>query len=183
MPDLAPMPHRSPGMHVSAIINDMCLKLGHYENRDDDDSELPQTRFEVGSAFEHAIIQRLQHRYPKRYFFIGELQKDNISGTPDLMDAKIWAINEMKCTWMSTKHDAESEKFWKYWVQVKAYCWMAESKVGILRVIHLNGNYRYDDPKGSQPLYRKYRWDFRKSDLAENWMMLRSHARDMREPE
>ena len=172
-----------PNRHVSAIVRSLCLRLGHF----DDDSDVSdetiisqrQTRWELGSSFESAVIRALAARYasayPDRYLLIGELEKDGIIGTPDLVDLVLTAVVEIKLTWISSRHDIESEKFWKYLVQLMAYCYMFETYTGLLHVCHVNGNYRGD--RG--PTYRAWQIDFTQVELFENWRMLKLHQRGM----
>jgi hypothetical protein len=179
IPELLPMkrggePHR----HVSVIIRSLCLRLGHFAGSESNPEEgRDQTRLELGCAFEDAVARALADRYaadmPGRYCRIGEIEKDGLLGTPDLLDLEAWAVAEIKLTWMSARHDPESEKFWKYWVQLKAYCHMLETQVGHLHVCHINGDYRTN--RG--PVYNVWRAEFTKSELAENWRMLLTHGR------
>lgn len=158
--------------HVSSIIRSLCLHLGHFEDTPVNDAT--QTRWELGSAFERAIIDGLVARHaehhPDRFTRLGELTLDGLIGTPDLADLDEWAIIELKLTWLSSRHDVESDKFWKYWVQLKAYCRMVESCVGYLHVAHVNGDYRNRDP-----IYNRWRAEFTRQELAENWSMLKTH--------
>lgn len=187
IPDLFPMVRTGdPNRHISAIIRSLCLQLGHYEESDTpatvaDKAQL-QTRFEMGNSFEDALIAALVERYtrydPARYVRVGELTKDGLIGTPDLVDATDWAILEVKLTWMSSRHDAESEKFWKYWTQVKAYCAMLGTRLARLHVCHINGDYKKD--RG--PTYNVWEQEFTQQELDENWLMLQNEARAMAQP-
>lgn len=171
IPDLLPMQGRSDGVHVTHVINRLCVALGHYE---ESDGPLPMTRLQLGQALEHAIAHRYALDQPDRYVQPGELQKDNMFGTPDLLDVRDDAIEEIKLTWMSTRRGIDDEKLWKYLVQVKAYCWMWETQLGRLHVCYMNGDYKFGTP-GGMPTYRKWHLEFTKSELAENWMMLMRH--------
>jgi hypothetical protein len=174
MPDLLPMEGRSPGVHVSDIIHDLCVKLGHYEDRDNNGEV--NAFMGLGSALEHAVVHRFALDEPDRYLQVGELEMDGIFGTPDLLDTKDWALTEIKLTWMSSRHEPDSEKFWRYWVQIKAYCAMMVTTVGRLHVCHVMGDY-----KGSGPTYRIWECRFSDQELAENWAMLRTHGEKLGE--
>lgn len=169
MPDLLPMLNRSKGVHVSEVINDLCLRLGHYAKREGDD---PQTMWELGNALEHAIIARYQLDQPDRYVQPGELELDGKYGTPDLLDVVEMVLHEIKLTWMSTKHGPDSEKFWRYWVQLMAYCHMFGVRTGRLHVCHVMGDYR----GAPEPIYRCWERTFDDYELAENWAKLTTHS-------
>lgn len=185
--DLVPMKRTgNPEDHVSAIIRYMCLELGHFSGDSDiEEHEVVgrQTRWELGSAFEEAVRSGLAERYrksdPHRYIVPGELESDGIIGSPDLLDMTEPSIVEVKLTWLSARHDPEGEKFWKYWVQLKAYCFMAGIQAGELHVCHIQGDYRerrYPIYNVWRPIGGKFRW----SDLEENWQMLLSHREEMK---
>lgn len=170
MPDLLPMQGRSPGIHISQIIRYLCIRLGHFEDRGEE--AWNQAQLELGNAFEHAIVERYALNDPDRYVRPGELERDKLFGSPDLLDIIEETVDELKCTWMSSmKHDVEGEKFWRYWVQIKAYCYMMGWSVGRLHVLFVNGDYR-----NSGPVYRVWRQEFTQQELWENWQMLLSHA-------
>lgn len=172
MPELLPMTDRSPGIHVSDVIRDLCLQLGHFKVKDG--NVLDPAWAELGSALEYAIVQRFDLEYPGRYVQPGELERDGLYGTPDLVNVDDWSIEEIKLAWMSSNHAPDSDKFWRYWVQVKAYCWMIESEIGRLHVCHVNGDYR-----SPGPVYRAWEQRFTEAELAENWAMLLTRAERM----
>lgn len=172
IPDLLPMRHRAPGLHVSDIIRSLCIHLGHYA---DDGIPLADkmTRLQLGQAMEWALIQRMQLHEPTRYFQPGELSLDGVSGNMDLFDLQDEAVDEMKLTWMSAKHDAYSQKFWAYWVQIAAYCHMSGSSIGRLHVAFVNGDYAGE----REPQFKVWEQRFTPMELAKNWAMLKQHAR------
>jgi hypothetical protein len=177
IPDLLPMDHRAPGLHVSSIIHDLCIELGHYE--DSSDKKLPMTRLQIGQAIEWALIERMRRHFPDRYGKVGELTLDGISGNADLFDHYDFITDEIKCTWLSARHadDPSSKKLWKYWVQLKAYCRMLETGIGRLHIVCLNGYYTYKD--GDGPQYRLWKAAFSRKELDDNWAMLRKHGAKM----
>lgn len=183
MPELLPMRGRSKGLHVSHVIHDMCIRMGHYQERDDSDRN--QAQLELGNAVEHALIERYmlhsQDDEPDRYVRPGELEKDGMFGTPDLVDFYDSAINEFKLTWMSAKQQPDGMKFWKYWTQVKAYCYMMDWLIGRLHVMFVNGYYPGKDTVGFgySPIYRLYEHRFTRPELERNWLNLQQHAESM----
>lgn len=64
------------------------------------------------------------------------------------------------------------DKLWRYLTQLKCYCWAARTRVGRLRVMHVNG---FHDNNGPQPYV--YQHIFDTLELAENWEFILSNAR------
>jgi hypothetical protein len=166
------MLNRSPGIHVSHVIHKLCVSLGHYVP----DDEPNKVKWELGNALEHAIVERYALHDPDRWIRPGELVLDDVYGTPDLLDLYDEAVEECKCTWLSTKHEVTGQKFWHYWVQVKAYCKMMGWTVGRLHVCFVNGNYKRGDDE-SGPVYRVWEQRFTQKELDDTWSMLLKHGR------
>jgi hypothetical protein len=185
MPDLLPMQGRTPGIHVSEVIHELCVAFRDF----DDKVELTTTWAQLGCALEDAVVDRYKRHFPGRYIRPGELERDNIYGTPDLLDTRDWVVEEIKLSWMSCNHGPDSQKFWRYWVQVAAYCWMVKTDVARLHVCHVNGDWKAlrgrtvlgKAKSGLGPVYRVYERRFTLEELKENWHMLRSHAEVMRQ--
>ncbi len=163
MPSLLPMQGRSEGVHISTVIHDLCIRLGHFKG----DLDPNQAWFELGNALEWAIIQRMEREFPGRYIQPGELELNGLYGTPDLWDLDEWLTIEIKCAWMSSKHQPDDDKFWRYWTQVKAYCKMAGMDRAHLYVTHINGDYTKVGPD-----FRVWEQVFTQEELDENWAML-----------
>lgn len=162
--DLFPM-ERSSGVHVSDPLQRILRSLDPARYTDEPPNQL---RLNLGSALEHAIADALEKREPDRYVRPGELQLDGIFGTPDLIDLLDWTVCEIKLTWMSCRDaDPEDVKFWRYWVQLKAYCKMANAHRGRLWVVFINGDYREREPVGIA-----WEQEFEQAELDENWGML-----------
>lgn len=178
IPQLLPIEDREPGLHISGIISSLCVQLGHYPPKDEW-SESDITRMQLGCALEDTLALRWTQEYPDRYIQLGGLEVDGLHGTPDFYDVVDNAIEEVKLTWMSSRHDPDSEKFWRYWVQIKAYCHMLDTRVGRLHVCHAMGNYKFDD--GGGPQYNVWERTFSNQELDENWRMLKSHGERYRD--
>lgn len=193
MPDLLPMQGRSPGLHISEVIKDLCIRLGIFEG----DMPVNQLWMGLGNALEYAIVRMVMEdeRYRDRFIRPGELEKDGMFGTLDLVDTMpelgglivipgapllhepgFTAVNEIKLSWMSVNQAVDSERFWRYWVQIMAYCWMWETTIGVLHVAHINGDYKYGKSEEPGPAWRSWRRDFTERELFENWRMLKSHG-------
>jgi hypothetical protein len=162
--------------HISAVIRKLCLKLGHFK-----ETPANQSRFEFGNAFEEAVIHgltsRMVAREPYRYAKIGELELDGLLGTPDLGDFVDEAMIEIKFSKLGSGRDPEDEKFWKFWVQLKAYCHMFGWKTGYLHIGHIFGNYdKGGDGSGWEEDYRVWGWTWTQLELERNWKMLVTNA-------
>lgn len=176
LPDLCPQLHRSPGMHVSDVIRDICLRLGHFKESDPEESEATRyTRFGLGSALEHAIIEQYERDDPGRFVRGFELECDGLFGTPDLLDPVACAVHEIKLTKSSARHDPRtSTKFERYWWQIGAYCHALNWNRSVLHVGYVNGDY-----KEVRELYRVWEAHWTDKELDTNWLMLTTHARTM----
>ncbi len=170
MPNLLPMRNRSRGVHVSSIISQICVDQGIFEKG----REIDRGQAELGNALEFAITRRLEMTRPGRYTSVGEIEKDGIFATPDLIDHSAGEDNEIKLTWMSSNHDPGGEKYWRYWAQIKAYCYMLGIDKGRLSICHIMGDW-----KGCKTAYREWGQEFTRNELVENWVRLRMRARTM----
>lgn len=183
IPELLPMARGGePEDHISAVIRDMCVKLGHFAvEADAVEGERDYTLMELGSAFERAVVRALAERWaesdPDRFVLPGELEEDGLLGNPDLLDATDYAVIEIKLTKLSSRHEPDSIKFWKYWVQLGAYCWMLKTTRGRLHVCCINGDYK----ESRAPRYRVYEANWTMDELRKNWRMLTTHAHRMRQ--
>lgn len=179
--DILPMDRSGdPRNHISVCVNDLCVRLGHVEPREDSVSAGIQTYWELGNCFEEGIVlsltklgrmSRIMQTDTDRYVRPGVIEKDGMLGNPDLFDLLEFAVIEIKLTKISSKHEPTSEKFWKYWTQAKAYAYMMDWTRVYLHIGHINGDY-----KGIEPHYNIWRWDFTKQELVENWAMLHRHS-------
>lgn len=166
---------RSPGKHVSTAIKRVMAEL--YPDRFDNNEPIAQTRLDLGNAMERAIADEYADRFPYEYVRPGELELDDITGTPDLWNLPYWCTIEIKLTWASSSRadDPEDSWFFRYWSQLKSYVYMAGQEVGRLIVVFLNGNYRYGDPD-SKPTAREWEDTWSQEELQENWEMIKSYA-------
>lgn len=176
IPELSPMARSGdPSAHTSAVIRDLCIRLGHFAE-DPVEGERDYTLMELGSAFEEAVVFFLARRYaaadPARFCQPGELEKEGLIGTPDLLDVLAWAIHEIKLTKLSSNQPLDGPKFWKYWMQLGTYCYMAETTLGYLHVCHLNGNYK----ENRSPDYRVYEVHWTMDELRRIWRQMKTHA-------
>lgn len=156
LPDLLPMTGRTLGVwHVSDIIRDLCIRLGHY----DEHSTISHTRMRLGRVVEWALIQMYQLQFPDRFVVLGELSQDGLYGTPDLYDCELERPHEFKFTFRSSAgecevgqlasddHPIHGDKFWRDRVQLQAYMYMLRDMDmlprcdGVLEFLHVRGDY------------------------------------------
>lgn len=162
---------RAVAPHVSDIVKDMVGRLGYVgKGYGDDDS--PTTRFGVGFMWEEALGRGLEGEAVEQ----GEVEVDGIVGTPD----RVWltddgpVVQEFKATWMSCGTAITDNKFWMWWAQIKAYCWMWQTQRAELYALFVNGDYR-----PSSPQVRVYEAEFEEEELERHWAVLMEHHRLM----
>jgi len=173
-PSLLPMV-RTPGVHISTLIHEICLELGHYKNNPEEN----QARFELGNALEHAIVERFALDSPNKYMRPGELMLDDSIGTPDLFQPHSEIDDEIKATWASAKHGPGSKHFFRYEMQIKAYLHMVGWRRGRLHVVYLNGF--YEKFVVGDPVYRIWEYLFTERELTANWStLMKQKARKQR---
>ena len=181
--DLLPM-KRTSGRHVSQAIYRLAVKLGHLEERSDDNG--PQMAYlQLGCTWEDVMAEALAKRValhePGRYIHGMEMYLDGLYGTLDILDVADSVVEECKLTKISSRNDIRSDKFWKWWVQVKAYCWMAGVNTGRLRVAFLNGDYAWMRGEKDNDLihYRVWEDTWTSRELQNNWKMICNAAREL----
>ncbi len=194
IPDWSPMLGRSPGPHVSEVIADLCMVMGLLETEDPTPySEIPEDqrcRMKLGSAFETGLLGLMRQDQPDRIIVPPELCCDGIFGHPDLVLDQPGiilsqptllsipvAVGEAKATWISARREITDNKFWKYWLQCSAYCYMLGIPTALLFVSFVNGEYEWHKLGVSK--FRLWRRDFRPWELRENWDMILKHAGKM----
>lgn len=169
---------RSPGLHVTDIISDIMAKIDpkrYGGERDTTDAENWQ---EAGFLWESILTDALRSKiaYSETRLRPGELTKDGIVGSPDAVaidDPTTLVVEEYKCTWKSSRDFDLLDKRFLYWLlQLRAYCYLAETFHARLFVFHINGDYTRFVPHVAA-----YAITFTRTDLVENWTMLVNTAR------
>lgn len=170
--------YRSPGLHMSAIYNDLFQDLE--PKRFTRGTKPDPLRLEAGLMFEDLLEEGLKKRLGGGDR-VGEFTtEEGIIYSPDLIifDAQRQRLGEIKLTWMSSKEvprEAATRfppKFDKYIVQMKAYSYHLDLDCARLLAFFVNGNYAPPKPE-------LLAWDieFTRRELKENWQMLLNHAR------
>jgi hypothetical protein len=161
---------RSPGKHVSSAIHRVMKNL--YPDRFDS-GPIDPIRANLGNALENAMVDAMVEADPDRYVIPGAQEHNGIFGTPDLLDTKDWGPVELKLTWASSRRaeDIEDPWFWRYWVQLKAYCKMLDATKGKLIIVFINGDYKGGAPQGFE-----WEWEWAQEEIDETWGMIEAYS-------
>lgn len=191
-PALVPQ-DRAPGRHLSDITRSLAIGLGHI--KEDNDAQMPIERMKLGLTFEMGFVRQLTHHYPDRYARFWDeryekwdtgfqVEKDEIWMNLDLLriDEAVPAVEDVKMTAKSARHDQEGAKWWEAWVRVKGYAWAVGARVGRLWIAHIfDYSSRFD---GGDVVCRCWerRWDTPEGEreLSNNWEMILREDRRMR---
>lgn len=173
LPNLLPARGRSPGLHHSVVLSDLCVRMGHYEK-----SEMNMTRTQLGCALEDTLDLRYNQEYPGRYIRGEELLiGGELPITLDFLDSQLYKPRETKLSWMSSRHDPMSEKFQRFWWQVAGQCLALGTDRGDLAICHINGDY-----KGFDVHFNVWERVYSKVELMQyETMILRHRDRMLRE--
>jgi hypothetical protein len=170
--DFLPGPPRREGIHVSACIKRVLIAL----EPERFGGELDMTRVEIGFTIERLIEEawRLRRTNVTRP---GDFERDGIIGSPDALsvDDDGVCVEEIKCTWMSSRGCPDDRRFVHWIWQMKAYCTLVGTQRARLHAFFVNGDY-----KTREPQFLSWDLQFHDSELAENWMMLATQAEALR---
>lgn len=164
---------RSTGLHVSQIIRHILLTSGLEEKSDFTEDDLDIMAI-VGRLWEQMLANALFK--PPRYQRPGEIEKDGIFGSPDAVDCDGHRLMEFKVTWKSSSRAIES--FFKYMVQVKAYCHMLGLTECDLYVFFVCGNHRPPIPTAGEGI-KAWRLEFSPHELKDCWRMLVENGKEL----
>lgn len=163
---------RSKGLHVSEIYKDLMHDLE--PKRFKNDGQYNYEKLEVGLSFETMLEQGIQQRLFPDLVRPGEIISDEgIAMSPDGLTFDPLTVHEFKATWMSSRQGIEHDKFYVWFVQMKAYCREMGTPYARLWVLFVNGNY----VQPYKPLLCAWDFRFTQQELDENWQMLINHAR------
>lgn len=187
-------PGRSTGvLHLSEIYGSLMRKIQpkRFDRRDKDGKRAPMdlVKVESGLVFENMLEKSLAEKFATCR--IGELISDEgVRMTPDGWNPTELALEEYKCTWMSSRpinfgkdhegttpytdeYGMPTDKFIHWFIQIKGYLKWLEADTCLLRVLHINGNYEHP----YAPEFLTHRLAFEQIEIDENWRMLMNYAR------
>lgn len=174
--------------HVSRLLHTICEKMWPHRFGKGNGERPSNLRILIGMLFESLLTAAFKSQISQdlngdaRFMRLGEVKRKvkwkgrqlTVVGTPDALDTEDWMIEEWKATWMSCRQPITDPKFWHYWVQVMAYCYMVGTTRARLRVLFVNGDYSHGDESG--PRLLGWEVEFTEQELKENWDMLLNHA-------
>lgn len=158
---------RSPGLHLSTIIQDILRDLDPRRYGGDFD----WNRVESGTTFERVLERELMARNPN-LVRPGEFHLNGIACSPDGWDPIDRVVEEYKWTWKSSRYPITDDRFWPWAVQIKGYCHVVGTTRARLRVFFVNGDYSNFTPE-----LRSWLLTFTEQELRDNWLMVLNHAR------
>ncbi len=168
--------NRGAGLHASHIYGDLDKKLNPKKYTDMD----PITRdllFTIGLAWEQ-YLEKVLIANGVLCYRPGEFESDDgVKYSPDLLitNGKD-RIGEIKATYMSSRNCVPgNEKFEKYLMQAKAYCYWTNIPRCRFYVLYLHGDY-LRGPDGKMIDFKSWDIDFTKRELKDNHRMLMNHA-------
>lgn len=175
---------RSPGLHVSQVYGDLD-RLLNAKRYSSGISEGELSMFgSIGFVWERILEETLGDitigSDPARYFRPGEQECDGLLLTPDYADLDFYGdgsnqlgLEEWKVNWKSVNAWNDMEKnFWRWLVQMKAYCYVLGTNSARIRVLFIVGDWR----DNITPQCRVREFEFTDQELADNWHMLVQHA-------
>jgi len=170
---------RSPGVHLSSILQYAARTAGILTREDEEDG-MP-VRMAVGMAWEEWAVGL----WPKKLQWQpGECKRDGIIGSPDgrtdigmKMESQ---LEEFKCTWKSlNKYGDILAPLNRMWIwQMAGYCHMMSLTYARLHAMWICGDYRPPNPT-----YRTYLLQFTRQELEEFWRNVVIANKDKVEPE
>lgn len=168
---------RAQGLHVSTIIRSIEETLGRYEKDDSAEGQRRGRTYQLGGflweiVFGQAYADLLSRVYGELIIH-KEVERDGVTGSPDLLDADEETVIDTKMTWRSSSRLDNLEKnFWSWLVQMKAYCAMLGWRKARLVIFFANGDYRESGPQ-----IKQIDLEFGEQEVEETWAMLMNHAK------
>ena len=187
---------RSPGLHLSDLYNSLFCELE--PKRFSRGGKPDPVRMEVGLAFEEtlevAIAQRLFGARPGELVTQHEPECAKAKVIVEIGDAPCYCGagvayspdhflfngvtrgGEFKATWMSIRDGITSNKFAKWFVQMRAYGHHLQMTHWRLYALFINGDYTFREPHGG-PHMRCWDISFTRTEMADEWRCLTRHGR------
>jgi hypothetical protein len=180
LPKFCEQKHRSKGVHLSSILQDIYYRDG--KGLPDDDL------LTHGRLFEDAIARNYEIEFPGEYEHNIEVLYRGIYGTIDFLQYSPIRVHDIKHTARSSKgmnvpigtivepdHPIYGSSYVPNWVQICCYSTMLLSgpreAEGVLCLCHNKGDY-----KGLKVDYNRWLRRFYKDESIATWNMIESHA-------
>ena len=162
---------RKEGLHLGTVIKSLMDSTGlGYKGKGFSDMELTA---EIGTLWERVFSRDMAAKYIGRPH---QIQVDGIWMSldgigPDPEGEVPIVVEEYKATWKST-NSSPTDNFY-YMTQIKSYCKAVETRVAVMRIFYIVGDY-----KGSGPVYRVARIQFSQKEIDQNWEMILKHKKE-----
>ena len=203
LPDLLPMQGRSPGVHVSTCIKNLATAAGYLTDKVELSTTWAQLGCALEHAIRHRYTLHYPGRYvePGEFEVDGLFGTPDVMDLDPLADPNLTSddieligdcttvLEEIKLAWISSRHTPRDcvacpggtnpnplpacKKYWRYEVQLKAYCYAFNTHVGKLNVTHVQGDWKHDGPG---PANKPWLFRFTDDELQQNWRMLLKEA-------
>lgn len=170
--------NRSPGLHLSDVLKPL---LQSVDEKRFSSGGIDPVRFHLGFIWEEVLSQAFARTMEGRESQLeveSEMCGRRMYFTLDAVDTEKWRVHEYKATWMSARHPIEDHRFWHYFVQMKAYCKVVESREAELWVLFINGDYSREKGMGG-PQMKRWEVEFSESEIEENWLMLENKMKQL----
>lgn len=177
-------------LHVSDIYKRLMIRLQpkRFDKRDKAGNPIPMdlNKVEIGLLFERMLERALAEKFATER--PGEIITDEgIYLSPDGVNPELLAGEEYKATFMSSRDgifeevtvgddtfQIPREKFLHWFIQMKAYAKWLSTRVFLLRVLFICGDYT----RPFTPQFRSFRVEFSDEEIEDNWTMLIQIARE-----
>jgi hypothetical protein len=174
---------RSPGLHLSQLIQEIALYTGDLDPEWEGADLHPET-INIGIAFEEALAKFI-HR--EIVYHPDEMHVDGVAMSMDgltiigdetslfhvdTLNEGDTVLHEFKTTRKSSRKGDNLDLLPMWMWQIKGYLYGCSSLTCFLHVLWLNGDYTWDKSDAGKPTYTIYRLDFTEIELMENWEML-----------
>jgi hypothetical protein len=170
-------------LHLSQIYGSLMKKL--QPKRFNTGKPMDMLRVNLGLCFENMLEKGLAERFAtvRPGEIVGYMDDTLVYMSPDGVNPTLNAGEEYKATWMSSgaglvDEDGQPlEKFVHYFIQMKGYAKWLEVDRFLLRILFVNGDYKWTDGVPTGPQFKTYDITFVGDEIEDNWTMLTNHAR------
>jgi hypothetical protein len=180
-------------VHVSSIIRCIATELGILKGNIAEDLSLTDVReitdpvaiirISIGLAWEQYYIPEVLGPTLNVVDHPGEMEVDGIYMTHDGESVDViitdfvshWGliIHEVKATYKSVKTVGDMSQQWMWLTQCKAYCKGRGTRVAMMHVLFLCGDYKFP----ITPQLRCWQIEFTQEEIDENWELMTDYVR------